>query len=266
MNYSSNSNTNNLNSAEIVEGVSVTLEPAPFWKRFLAYLIDLGLVILVFYLLLFVFVFLAIALIGVVTTLPNLTDFVGWTGIILVVVGLLITLSVMDGYFILLEAKTGRTLGKKLFGLSVVTLSGAPPSTSQAVIRGLFRYIDCLLVLPGLLSVLLSEKGRRIGDLAAGTLVVHSVHQERDSQYLYMPQERYHYLSSLLGQQEIPADLVREYLKFAFPYYLHNRGQEQADNWAEKIDQYLLENNQISADDRLRYFAERCHQLLLNRR
>jgi len=80
------------------------------------------------------------------------------------------------GYQILMEGALGWTLGKRLFGLRVIMADGAPLSWTAAVARNLLRVID---MLPfgyalGLLSSLMDPHGRRLGDLAASTLVVHA--------------------------------------------------------------------------------------------
>jgi uncharacterized RDD family membrane protein YckC len=63
----------------------------------------------------------------------------------------------------------GRTVGKWLFGLTVVTLDGAEPTAGQVLVRNLLRVLD-LLLFP-LLLVLLPLR-QRSADMAAGTVVV----------------------------------------------------------------------------------------------
>jgi uncharacterized RDD family membrane protein YckC len=67
----------------------------------------------------------------------------------------------------------GRTLGKRLTGLAVVDLSGLPLSFFQAAVRNLLRIVDLLpgFYLLGALSALVDPNGRRMGDLAARTIV-----------------------------------------------------------------------------------------------
>jgi uncharacterized RDD family membrane protein YckC len=68
----------------------------------------------------------------------------------------------------------GRTVGKRLVGLRVIDERGLRVSFVQAVIRNLVRVVDILpgLYLVGGASVLLDGRARRLGDIAAGTLVV----------------------------------------------------------------------------------------------
>jgi uncharacterized RDD family membrane protein YckC len=71
------------------------------------------------------------------------------------------------------ELLTRRTLGKLIFGLTVVNFAGEPPSTGAILIRNALRIVD-LAMLPPLLIilVLLFPFRQRIGDIAAGTVVV----------------------------------------------------------------------------------------------
>lgn len=77
-------------------------------------------------------------------------------------------------YAALAEWRFGRTLGKRLCGLRVVDARGLPLSFSSAVIRNLLRLADLLpmLHLAGAVTCLLDRHGRRLGDLAAQTVVV----------------------------------------------------------------------------------------------
>ncbi len=77
------------------------------------------------------------------------------------------------GYFAVLEARDGRSLGKRLLGLRVLQLDGTPCTTLGAVLRNVFRLIDAF---PGFYAVALvslagSRRKQRIGDQAAGTSV-----------------------------------------------------------------------------------------------
>ena len=76
-------------------------------------------------------------------------------------------------YYFVMEAATGKTLGKMIMGIRVVASSGAY-TPMKAFIRNLLRIIDGLpfLYLLGLIVIASSKKKQRIGDLAAGTLVV----------------------------------------------------------------------------------------------
>jgi uncharacterized RDD family membrane protein YckC len=68
----------------------------------------------------------------------------------------------------------GRTPGKRMAGARIVTLEGATPGTGALLMRNLFRVIDSLPVfyLVGLVCCIFTAQRVRIGDLAAGTVLV----------------------------------------------------------------------------------------------
>ena len=76
------------------------------------------------------------------------------------------------GYFILLEnIMNGQTIGKKFLGLRVIQENGEPATFYQILLRGFLRSsVDSLYV--GGFVILFSKKNKRIGDMAAGTVVV----------------------------------------------------------------------------------------------
>lgn len=80
------------------------------------------------------------------------------------------------GYPILAEAFAGgRTVGKALLGISVVAVDGTPVTFLAASIRNVVRLVDSLpgVYAVGIIAVLATSRNQRVGDLAAGTLVVH---------------------------------------------------------------------------------------------
>jgi uncharacterized RDD family membrane protein YckC len=79
------------------------------------------------------------------------------------------------GYYVLSEALTGKTLGKRLVGIRVVDEEGDAPDLAAAMIRNVLRLIDGLFFyLVGALFALKSDRGQRLGDRAAHTVVVRS--------------------------------------------------------------------------------------------
>jgi uncharacterized RDD family membrane protein YckC len=79
------------------------------------------------------------------------------------------------GYFALFElAMGGQTPGKRIVGLRVVQQDGTTVGAAAVIIRNLLRSVDFLPVGYGVgaLAMFLHRAERRIGDMAAGTLVV----------------------------------------------------------------------------------------------
>jgi uncharacterized RDD family membrane protein YckC len=77
------------------------------------------------------------------------------------------------GYYVLCEAATGATLGKRMAGIHVVGEDGERLTFGASLVRNLLRLVDCLFFyLVGGIFALTSPHGQRLGDRAAHTLVV----------------------------------------------------------------------------------------------
>lgn len=68
----------------------------------------------------------------------------------------------------------GQTPGKRIVGIRVVREDGSPVGFFESAVRNLLRFIDFLPMLyaAGVLSMLVTKQNRRLGDIAAGTLLV----------------------------------------------------------------------------------------------
>lgn len=80
------------------------------------------------------------------------------------------------GYYIFFEIYwNGQTPGKRWVGLRVIRIDGTPVTPAEVVIRNLVRTLDLLPTAygVGVVTMFINEKSRRLGDLAAGTVVVH---------------------------------------------------------------------------------------------
>jgi uncharacterized RDD family membrane protein YckC len=85
------------------------------------------------------------------------------------------TVLVLVGYPIVFEVATrGRSLGKMAMGLRVVAEDGGPERFRQALFRALASVVEIWTFVggPAVICSLLSVKGKRIGDVFAGTLVI----------------------------------------------------------------------------------------------
>ena len=80
-------------------------------------------------------------------------------------------------YPVFFEAgKRGATPGKRAMGLRVVQATGSPITLGQAVVRNFLRFIDGMPFFTycfGLTSCLATKRFQRLGDLAAGTVVIY---------------------------------------------------------------------------------------------
>jgi uncharacterized RDD family membrane protein YckC len=140
---------------ETPEGIDLTLRPASLVPRALAFAIDLairGLVLLL--------VFLLLELLGKLGK-----------GLAAIVIFMLTW-----WYMVLFEVlNQGRSPGKQWLGLRVVHDDGTPVGWAASLTRNLLRFVDFLPFAYGLgiLSSLSHPAFKRLGDLAAGTLVVY---------------------------------------------------------------------------------------------
>jgi uncharacterized RDD family membrane protein YckC len=75
-------------------------------------------------------------------------------------------------YFVAFEATLGATVGKLLFGVRVRRAGGGHIGWMAALIRNLLRVVDVCFGFVGLLLILVSPRRQRLGDYAAGTVVV----------------------------------------------------------------------------------------------
>jgi len=67
----------------------------------------------------------------------------------------------------------GQTFGMQIFGLRVISKTGGEASMSQLFVRGILLIVDTLFFgLVGLITMLCSRYRQRVGDHAAGTLVI----------------------------------------------------------------------------------------------
>ncbi len=88
---------------------------------------------------------------------------------------IILTVLVLVGYPLIFETATrGRTLGKMAMGLRVVSEDGGPERFRQALFRALAGVIEIWMFTgaPAVICSLLSPKGKRIGDVFAGTVVI----------------------------------------------------------------------------------------------
>lgn len=103
-----------------------------------------------------------------------LTPLLGFSGLGLGMV--LLGMFLLEWFYpVLFEIWRGATPGKRAMGLMVVQDDGTPVIPAASVIRNILRVVDFLPLFygAGLVSTLVDRDFRRLGDLAAGTLVVH---------------------------------------------------------------------------------------------
>lgn len=157
------------------ESVTFAYEVAGIGNRFIAALIDTtGLFTLLT--ILNILVLSALGLLGDLSLDMLSGDAApSWMGGLMIALYALLNFAIYWGYYILFELLwNGQTPGKRIVKIRVLRLDGNPAGFSEVLLRNLVRPIDFL---PGgyglgLVVMLLNDKSRRLGDFAAGTLVI----------------------------------------------------------------------------------------------
>ncbi len=154
-------------SVETPENVSFGYQVAGIGSRFLAALVD-SLIILVLQVLVGLLILLPMNSLLRDTELPQTWIWVA------AALGLL-AFAFFWGYYIFFEMIwNGQSPGKRWAGLRVIRADGTPITLSESIIRNLIRVIDFLPTYYGIgvITMFIDAQSRRLGDLAAGTLVV----------------------------------------------------------------------------------------------
>lgn len=157
------------------ESVHFAYEVAGIGNRFIAALIDTT-ILFALLILLNLLVLVALNLLGDLALDSLFADEPpSWLGGLTIAFYALTNFAIYWGYYILFELLwNGQTPGKRFVKIRVLRLDGNPAGFVEVLLRNLVRPVDFL---PGgyglgLLVMLLNEKGRRLGDFAAGTLVI----------------------------------------------------------------------------------------------
>jgi uncharacterized RDD family membrane protein YckC len=137
------------------EGVELDLSLAGLGSRFMAQLLDL---------------LIKATVVGLIALTLAIA---GLTGVAIMLPAFFL---VMYAYDVVFETfANGRTPGKMATRLRVVRVGGEPIDFMSSAIRNVLRLIDGLpfSYLPGMISILATNRNQRLGDLAAGTIVIH---------------------------------------------------------------------------------------------
>jgi len=82
-------------------------------------------------------------------------------------------------YTTIMEVTLGRSIGKILLGLRIISIDGQPPQVPALITRNLLRLIDVGVFFGPLVMILLFPLRQRAGDVAAGTIVIYGEVQRK---------------------------------------------------------------------------------------
>ena len=143
-------------SSETPEGILLELRPAGLGARYYAFIVDW------------------LIRLAAINAAAMVAPFMGGIGVAL---WLILIFALEWLYPVVFElSAAGATPGKRVFGLKVVMDNGLPITAAASMTRNLLRVADFLPFAFGfgVVSILTRSDSKRLGDLAAGTLVVHA--------------------------------------------------------------------------------------------
>lgn len=155
------------------QNIEIEYELAGVGDRIVAYLVDV---------LIYAAYYICIALLS--TQLKNLSPWWGYAVFLPILL-----------YQLLCEVLlNGQSIGKKVKNIRVISLDGNQPHIGQYLIRWLFRIIDTMVSsgLVAVLTVSLSEKSQRLGDILAGTTVVRTQRRTRIEDTVFVETDEDH--------------------------------------------------------------------------
>ncbi len=158
-------------SIDTPELVAIQMPLAGIGSRFIALLIDT---------LIWLAAILVLALASWILV-PGITAFSRLSAQWAVAIYVLVLFLLNWGYFTLFEAFwNGRTPGKRVARIRVIQQSGRPIGLFESMARNLIRYVDQIpfFYAVGVIAMFSTRQHQRLGDLAAGTLVVRDSQQE----------------------------------------------------------------------------------------
>ncbi len=159
------------------QNIDIDYEVAGLGERILARLIDLAILVLLF------FMGLIFGSITGIFSGPGSDTIIGVLAIIFSVI--------MIFYDLVFEIfMNGQSIGKRIMKIKVISLDGSQPSVGQYLLRWLFRIVDFLIIEPGLVALIaaaVSEKPQRIGDMVAGTMLIRTVPRTQMNSIVFMP-------------------------------------------------------------------------------
>jgi uncharacterized RDD family membrane protein YckC len=149
------------------QNIDIDYEVAGLGERVLARIVDIGVFTGVFYIIYFIVIFFYIS------QIEKLESGGGFPVFLIV---LLIIYSILFIFYDLVAEIyfNGQSIGKYAIKIKVVNIDGARPTLGQYFLRWVFRLLDFGITfgIGALISVAVSEKKQRIGDLIAGTTLI----------------------------------------------------------------------------------------------
>ena len=165
------------------QNIDIEYEVASLGDRILGRIVDFGVALACYYVFYFIFIIFFFG------DFEKLGKGDGSVPVFLIV--LLIVFSLINVFYDLICEIffNGRSIGKYALKMRVVSLDGARPSISQFLLRWVFRLVDFVITfgIGALISVAVSSRKQRIGDMVAGTVVIKTTPKAQLDQLFFKP-------------------------------------------------------------------------------
>lgn len=212
---------------ETTQNVTIDYQLAGLGSRILAYLIDF-LVLFAYTLLV---IFLATSVAGYMTS-----DLFAFFQIVLIALPYVFYDLICEVFF------NGQSVGKRSMGIKVVKIDGSKPSIGAYLIRWASRIFEGLIFFYGLVPIItiaVSEKGQRLGDMMAGTTVIRTNKTKKIYRNpLDMTEEQEDYIAKYPEAINL-TDYDIRIIKEAIRAYRFNNKREPIDAVTEKVEEIL---------------------------
>jgi uncharacterized RDD family membrane protein YckC len=206
------------------QNIDIDYEVAGLGDRIVAYLIDIGL-----------FVVILIAALITIGAIGNSASSEIWIGVLIVIYAVLFVF-----YDLVCEiAMDGQSVGKRVMKIKVISLDGTRPRFGQYLLRWLFRIVDFSLTgnLCGLICIAVSDNAQRVGDMVAGTTLIRTSPRTKMNNITFKPEADDYQLvfaeAARLSEQDI--ELISEVIN----NYMKSRNSVLVYNMAQRIKEIL---------------------------
>lgn len=150
------------------ESVELEFTLAGIGNRALALVIDYTVLSVILIVFIAAWIFFSIQLLNFLENVDSSINLRSW----LLAIALIVGFFIYTGYFVFFETLwQGQTPGKRFAKIRVIRDNGRPIGLQQATLRSLTKPFDDILFL-GAFLIMLSRREKRLGDWAAGTIVI----------------------------------------------------------------------------------------------
>jgi uncharacterized RDD family membrane protein YckC len=219
------------------QNIDIDYEVAGLGDRIVAYIID--------------FSIFAVVLIALTIVLGSTQSFRG--GRDFLIISMFVVYAILFVFYDLIceIAMNGQSVGKRVMKIRVISIDGARPRLGQYLLRWLFRIVDFSLTsgVCGLVSVAVSDKSQRVGDMVAGTTLVRTHSRTNMTNVVFKPVDDNYQpvFAEAAGLHDKDIELINEVIN----NYMKSRNSVLVYNMAKRIKELLTVTSPPEMNDML---------------